>query len=76
MDEGLTRQGATAVNQAKEIFDYIKEHPGASIQEIVKETGWSRYVVEVATQALAQNGLISEIGRTEWGDPKYEYKVV
>lgn len=60
------------MNQAKEIFDYIKAHPSANVQEIAKATGWNRHIVEVVTQMLAQNHLIHEIGRTEWNDPIYE----
>jgi len=61
-------------NQALEIFDYIKQNPGARIEDIVEGTGWNMVVVEAATHIMLRQGLIEEIGRTEWNNPKFKVK--
>lgn len=65
-------KGESNMNQATEIFEYIKTHPGADVQEIADGTEWNRHVVEVATKIMVERGMIRETGRTECDDPKYE----
>ena len=59
-------------NQSQEIFDFIKDNPGACTQDIVDGTGWNRHLVDMAIEILAEQGLIQETGRTEWNDPILE----
>lgn len=39
-------------NQSEEILNYIKENPGASVEDIVRGTGWNRHLVEVAVKLM------------------------
>lgn len=59
-------------NQAQEIIDYIREHPGSCTEDIVEGTGWNRVVIEHATSIMKSQGMIREVGRTDWDDPKFE----
>lgn len=59
-------------NQSEEILDYIKANPGVSTEGIVSGTGWNRHLVEVAIKLMVEQGLVKEVGQTDWLDFRYE----
>lgn len=60
------------INQSEEILDHIKANPGTCIEGIVSGTGWNRHLVEVATKAMMERGLIKDLGKDKWGDSTFE----
>lgn len=63
------------VNQSKEILDYIKKNSGCCTRDIVKGTGWNRYVIEMVIKLTLEKNIIKEVGRTEWDDPQLQFVV-
>lgn len=59
-------------NQAQEILDYIKSHPGTCIEGIISGTGWNRHLVEIATELMVEQKLIKDRGKDKWGDSTFE----
>lgn len=59
-------------NQSEEILNFIKEYPGATVENIVSGTGWNRHLIEVAVKLMVEQGLVREVGQTDWLGFRYE----
>lgn len=42
-------------NQSEEILECIRKHPGIYTEDIVRETGWNRHLVEMATRMMVES---------------------
>lgn len=61
------------VNQSRDVYDYLKAHPGASAYDIEEATQWIGHVVKMALRLLIEQDLVRQAGIDDkWGDAIYE----